>query len=185
MLETELASEDSPPRSITSSFDDFQAFISRIESTEDDVMPQTPTRRFTRRNAVVSLEGFESYVTRKSRPLSENLGNYSGWRQKRESSNPLPGTTHSPNNQPPAWDLAQSTALQTYRPKFGVSLDEIYRRDGTPIPMVVRRCVQAVEILGLEREGIYRVPGKFSDISTLKTMIDTGKCLDAILLTSS
>ncbi|KAK3078255.1 hypothetical protein LTS18_008052, partial [Coniosporium uncinatum] len=58
------------------------------------------------------------------------------------------------------------------RPVFGVSLDELFRRDQSPVPLVVYQCLQAVDLFGLDVEGIYRVPGTNSSIQTLKTAFD-------------
>ncbi|KAK7515623.1 putative Rho GTPase activator [Phyllosticta citriasiana] len=58
------------------------------------------------------------------------------------------------------------------KPVFGVSLDELFRRDGSPVPMVVYQCIQAVELFGLDAEGIYRVPGTSTHIQDMKAMFD-------------
>lgn len=58
------------------------------------------------------------------------------------------------------------------KPVFGVSLDELFRRDGSPVPMVVYQCIQAVELFGLEAEGIYRVPGTSTHIQDMKAIFD-------------
>jgi Rho GTPase-activating protein RGD1 len=55
---------------------------------------------------------------------------------------------------------------------FGVSLDELFMRDQTPVPKVVMDCLQAVEMFGLEIEGIYRVPGTAAHISQLRQLFD-------------
>lgn len=47
-------------------------------------------------------------------------------------------------------------------------------RDGTPVPMVVSQCIQAVDLFGLEVEGIYRLSGTNSHISRIKAMFDNG-----------
>ena len=60
-------------------------------------------------------------------------------------------------------------------PVFGVSLDELFRRDGSPVPLVVYQCIQAVDLYGLEVEGIYRIPGTSSHIQAMKTLFDSGK----------
>ena len=64
------------------------------------------------------------------------------------------------------------------KPVFGVPLDELFRRDGSPVPMVVYQCIQAVDLFGLETEGIYRVPGTSSHIQTMKALFDNGKSTD-------
>lgn len=50
-------------------------------------------------------------------------------------------------------------------PVFGVSLEELFARDQTPVPMVVSQCIMAVDHFGLEVEGIYRMSGTSSHVS--------------------
>lgn len=66
---------------------------------------------------------------------------------------------------------------QPLKPVFGVTLDELFRRDGTPVPMVVYQCIQAVDLYGLEVEGIYRIPGTSSHIQAMKQLFDSGMSL--------
>jgi Rho GTPase-activating protein RGD1 len=61
------------------------------------------------------------------------------------------------------------------QPVFGVSLDQLYQRDGLAVPMVVYQCIQAVDLFGLGLEGIYRQSGSLQHINRLKNMFDTGK----------
>jgi hypothetical protein len=61
------------------------------------------------------------------------------------------------------------------RPVFGVFLNELYRREGSAVPMIVYRCVQAVDLFGLDVEGIYRVRGSVPHIMEMKAMFDNGK----------
>lgn len=58
------------------------------------------------------------------------------------------------------------------KPVFGITLDELFMRDGTPVPKVVLDCLQAVDLFGLEVEGIYRVPGTAQHIQQLRVMYD-------------
>ena len=73
------------------------------------------------------------------------------------------GVSYSSANQPPL------------RPVFGVSLDELFARDGSPVPLVVYQCIQAVDLFGLNTEGIYRVPGTATLIQSLVKAFDHGK----------
>jgi len=61
------------------------------------------------------------------------------------------------------------------KPVFGLGLDQLFARDGTAVPMVVYQCIQAVDLFGLEVEGIYRVSGTASHINKLKSIFDNGK----------
>lgn len=58
------------------------------------------------------------------------------------------------------------------KPTFGLSLDELFMRDGTPVPKIVMDCCQAVEMFGLDVEGIYRVPGTSAHIQHLRQLFD-------------
>lgn len=71
------------------------------------------------------------------------------------------GVLHSPSSPPT-------------NPVFGVTLDNLFARDGSPVPLVVYQCIQAVDLYGLEVEGIYRIPGTSSHIQHMKVLFDTG-----------
>lgn len=59
------------------------------------------------------------------------------------------------------------------RPMFGVSLSRLYERDGLAVPMVVYQCIQAVDLFGLNVEGIYRLSGSVPHVNKLKNLFDT------------
>ncbi|CAF3497682.1 unnamed protein product [Fusarium graminearum] len=59
------------------------------------------------------------------------------------------------------------------RPVFGLPLSRLYERDSLAVPMVVHQCIQAVDMYGLNVEGIYRQSGSMAHIQRLKTMFDT------------
>lgn len=56
---------------------------------------------------------------------------------------------------------------------FGMSLDELFARDQSAVPIIVFQCIQAVDIFGLETEGIYRQSGTHSHIGRLREAFDT------------
>ncbi len=56
---------------------------------------------------------------------------------------------------------------------FGVSLSRLYERDGLAVPMVVYQCIQAVDLFGLNVEGIYRLSGSVPHVNKLKNLFDT------------
>ncbi|KAH0178797.1 RhoGAP-domain-containing protein, partial [Aureobasidium melanogenum] len=60
------------------------------------------------------------------------------------------------------------------KPVFGVSLDELYNRDQTAVPMIVYQCMQAVDLFGLDVEGIYRLSGTASHVQQIKALFDHG-----------
>lgn len=52
---------------------------------------------------------------------------------------------------------------------FGASLRGYAKIHGRNVPIIVERCTQAVESMGgLEKEGIYRISGRQSNINALK-----------------
>ncbi|MBE3045818.1 hypothetical protein IMZ48_25395 [Candidatus Bathyarchaeota archaeon] len=59
--------------------------------------------------------------------------------------------------------------------QFGISLQKLYERDNVVVPNVVYQCVQAVDLFGLNVEGIYRQSGSVNSVNKLKTMFDAGK----------
>jgi hypothetical protein len=72
--------------------------------------------------------------------------------------------SHTP---PPAAPPSQNKVA------FGVPLGRLYERDNLAVPMVVHQCIQAVELYGLNVEGIYRQSGSMAHIQKLKSMFDT------------
>ena len=61
------------------------------------------------------------------------------------------------------------------RPIFGLSLEDLLKRDGSAIPLVVYQCLQAIDLFGLEVEGVYRLSGSAAHITKLRTIFDNGK----------
>ncbi|KAJ4140167.1 Rho GTPase-activating protein [Fusarium equiseti] len=59
------------------------------------------------------------------------------------------------------------------KPVFGLPLSRLYERDSLAVPMVVHQCIQAVDMYGLNVEGIYRQSGSMAHIQKLKNMFDT------------
>ena len=51
----------------------------------------------------------------------------------------------------------------------------LLRRDGSAIPLVVYQCLQAVDLFGLEVEGIYRLSGSAAHVAKLRAIFDNGK----------
>jgi hypothetical protein len=70
--------------------------------------------------------------------------------------------------------LYNNNAQPALNPIFGITLEDLFRRDGSPVPMVVYQCIQAVDLFGLEVEGIYRIPGTSSHIQQMKALFDSG-----------
>jgi len=63
---------------------------------------------------------------------------------------------------------------------FGISLEALFRRDETAVPMVVYQCIQAVDLFGLRIEGIYRLSGNAAHITQLKAMFNQGQRMGSV-----
>ncbi|KAI4165185.1 MAG: hypothetical protein LQ342_001053 [Letrouitia transgressa] len=85
-------------------------------------------------------------------------------------STPIHSPTTTPiggsSNETPHSDLPPS------KPVFGMSLDDLLRRDGSAVPLVVYQCFQAVELFGLDVEGIYRLSGSAVHVAKLRALFD-------------
>lgn len=64
--------------------------------------------------------------------------------------------------------------LPPMKPVFGVALGDLLKRDGSAIPFVVCQCLQAVDLFGLEVEGIYRLSGSAAHVTKLRSLFDNG-----------
>lgn len=93
---------------------------------------------------------------------------------------PSPSTASSqPAAGPPSGPQGRRSDIQRpnlppLNPVFGVSLDDLFRRDNSAVPMIVYQCVQAVDLFGLDVEGIYRTSGSAPHIMEMKAMFDNG-----------
>lgn len=54
-----------------------------------------------------------------------------------------------------------------------MSLETLFARDGSAVPMIVIQCMQAVDLFGLDTEGIYRLSGTTSHVNALRNAFDT------------
>lgn len=68
-----------------------------------------------------------------------------------------------------------SNSLLPLKPVFGMTLEQLFERDGCAVPLVVYQCIQAVNLYGLEVEGIYRLSGTASHVNKIKAMFDNGE----------
>jgi hypothetical protein len=59
------------------------------------------------------------------------------------------------------------------RPIFGVHLQELFTRENSPVPVVVFQCILAVDLFGLDNEGIYRLSGNAAKVAQLKAQFDS------------
>ncbi|KAJ1335657.1 Rho GTPase-activating protein RGD1 [Microdochium nivale] len=83
-----------------------------------------------------------------------------------------PSVFSEPSNAP---QVAPSNTSPIGRGKqvFGVNLTRLYQRDGLAVPMIVNQCIQAVNLYGLNVEGIYRLSGSATHVNKLKNLFDT------------
>ncbi|KAL9108732.1 MAG: hypothetical protein Q9227_006528 [Pyrenula ochraceoflavens] len=95
--------------------------------------------------------------------MSGGIGRPNGFHQQ----------TPPPVSQPPM--QSRNDHLPPLNPVFGVSLEELFRRDQSAVPMIVYQCIQAVDSFGLDVEGIYRTSGSSPNIQQMKQMFDNGQ----------
>ncbi|KAF8912465.1 GTPase activating protein [Mucidula mucida] len=69
------------------------------------------------------------------------------------------------------------------RPTFGVDLNEQMTRDDVDVPLILKKCCDAIERHGIDSHGLYRVSGTTSKVATLKQKLD--KDLDSVDLDSN
>ncbi|KAI9689195.1 MAG: hypothetical protein M1822_000933 [Bathelium mastoideum] len=146
----------SPPSSAPASANNRQSISQQGGFSPQAYQPPPPTEqtfqspaqdRFT--NGPPQIPPFASQTTYSASPQSSSPYNHQ-----------QSGVTYSSDQLPPV------------KPVFGVTLEELFRRDGTAVPMVVYQCIQAVELFGLEVEGIYRMSGNSNHINKLKSTFD-------------
>ncbi|PGG98869.1 hypothetical protein AJ79_08745 [Helicocarpus griseus UAMH5409] len=86
---------------------------------------------------------------------------------------PSPYQAYVPPSQPQQVSRnGHNPDLPPLNPVFGVSLEDLFQRDGTAIPMIVYQCIQGIELFGLNVEGIYRLSGNANHIAHLKALFD-------------
>ncbi|KAH0608482.1 uncharacterized protein H6S33_001616 [Morchella sextelata] len=71
--------------------------------------------------------------------------------------------------------LTMTSQNRTPQPVFGVSLEDLCRRDNVKVPVVVEMLLGEIELRGINEVGIYRVPGSLSSINALKLALDSGE----------
>ncbi|KAI9050470.1 hypothetical protein LZ554_005633 [Drepanopeziza brunnea f. sp. 'monogermtubi'] len=89
---------------------------------------------------------------------------------QQQSYHPPAVATQAPYSGPPP--TLSIVNLPPLKPVFGLSLEQLFERDGSAVPMVVYQCIQAVDLFGLEVEGIYRLSGTSSHVSRIKALFD-------------
>lgn len=60
------------------------------------------------------------------------------------------------------------------RPVFGQSLEALLARDESVVPILVLQCIQAVDLYGLDVEGVYRLSGEKKHVERIRQIFDNG-----------
>ncbi|KAI5849047.1 hypothetical protein BZA05DRAFT_339456 [Tricharina praecox] len=71
--------------------------------------------------------------------------------------------------------LTMASATRMPQPVFGVSLEELCRRDNVKVPIIIEGLLTEIEMRGLAEVGLYRVPGSLASINALKAALDSGE----------
>ncbi|KAK9781576.1 hypothetical protein SCAR479_01447 [Seiridium cardinale] len=145
---------------------------------------QQPQQQSNQRNSTQALSNSHQRYGNGAGSISQSgppqLGALSF--QSHQNQSPSPPRQTGPYQPPesvrsvsPPSTVAGPAAPSTGRPKqvFGITLNNLYERDGTAVSMVVHQCIQAVDLYGLALEGIYRLSGSATHIQKLKNMFDT------------
>jgi len=67
----------------------------------------------------------------------------------------------------------ETEAEETSRtPIFRVAIADTCRRERVDVPFIIQRCVEQVELRGIDDVGIYRVSGSSTEINTLSAVFD-------------
>lgn len=61
---------------------------------------------------------------------------------------------------------------------FGRSLAEQGAHEGRDVPLIVEKCIQAVEAFGMDYEGIYRKSGGTSQLKVITQLFERGNAFD-------
>ncbi|CAI7575001.1 unnamed protein product [Penicillium discolor] len=64
------------------------------------------------------------------------------------------------------------------KPIIGVSLNDLYKRDGVAVPSFLSQCFLAVEKFGLDREGIYRLSAVPADVDRVISALETNRLVN-------
>jgi len=96
----------------------------------------------------------------------------SGYAPQQNTGSTAAPTRQFTGSQAPTSPPQHHPKLPALRPVFGVSLDELFDRDQSAVPMIVIQCILAVDTFGLDVEGIYRLSGTSSHVNMLRDQFD-------------
>lgn len=126
---------------------------------------------------------YSSYVPSHVEPSSHTYSINSQTMRLPSQTHPAPPsaqsypTTIAPTSRMPQQPMHMSTPSDSQmrppaNPVFGIALADLYNREQTIVPRVVTTCIHAVELFGLNVEGIYRVGGSRSYVNQIKDMFN-------------
>lgn len=123
-------------------------------------------------NTTTALPPYPTHASERSGyPPQQTTGSISGPQQRNQYGQP-PSSVVSPMS--PSYGAPTSAAaappttiLPPLRQTFGLSLQALFDRDQSAVPMVVIQCILAVDHFGLETTGIYRQSGTSSLVQKL------------------
>ncbi|RPB25752.1 RhoGAP-domain-containing protein [Terfezia boudieri ATCC MYA-4762] len=180
-------------RDVIFMIDNDQDFKKFILSMESKLPAQSKPAEIKYEKNPVLFTGAHSPYTTPSTPSGAPPGSQSGLPGlQREASNhsqtptqgygaviqqppiiPKPHPGYNPQQfQPPQNNNSGVPELPRDKPVFGVSLDQLLERDGSAVPIVVYQCIKAVDLYGLNVEGIYRIPGTKQHLVKIKNIFD-------------
>lgn len=61
---------------------------------------------------------------------------------------------------------------------FGMDLSELVAREERMVPLVVEKCIEAVEVRGMDYEGIYRKSGGAAQMRAIQQAFESGSPVD-------
>lgn len=105
---------------------------------------------------------------------SERLGSFGAGAAHQQTTGSIPAPVPAPV--PASEARMTSTPPMTGTGKgrvFGVSLDDLFTRDQSAVPIIIFQCIQAVDLFGLEIEGIYRQTGNMAQVNRLREAFDS------------
>ncbi|SPO28035.1 related to GTPase-activating protein beta-chimerin [Ustilago trichophora] len=85
----------------------------------------------------------------------------------------LPVSCNQPYTRPD-----EGQAENTGPSMFGRSLTEQAAHEGRDVPLIVEKCIQAVEAFGMDYEGIYRKSGGTSQLKVITQLFERGNSFD-------
>ncbi|KAJ9155524.1 Rho GTPase activator [Pleurostoma richardsiae] len=147
--------------------------------------PNVPNSRFNSSGNAGSLSSQQGPPQLGALPFQTSSGSPAPGQDRSSQGVTSPVQQQPPNGASGPLSLSQGSQapapqMPPARPVFGVSLQRLYERDGLAVPMVVYQCIQAVDLFGLNVEGIYRLSGSVPHVNRLKAMFDTDSSSPAL-----